>query len=232
MAVMKNARFALILWLATWAAQAAMQQDHQAIIAVVTRFIQEQTRSLSGNVTVQVDALDTRLNLAACSAPEAFIPPGGHLLGHGTVGVRCLKTPEDPGWTVYVPVQVTLKTTLLVARKSLSAEKVLTADDFIEQSGEATRADLLTSPAQAIGKVVKQGVGAGQALRQDMVRDAYTIRQGQTVQVLVEGKGFKVSSEGQAMNNAAEGQSVQIRSASGRLITGTAGENGTVRVSP
>ncbi len=229
---MKTMRFALILCVLAWAAQAATQQDQQAITGVITRFIQAQTRPLSGTVTIQVETLDPRLNLAACSAPEAFIPPGGHLLGHGTVGVRCLKTVEDSGWTIYIPVQVTLKTTLLVARKSLPVEKILTAEDVVEQSGEANRADLFTSPAQVIGKVVKQGVGAGQVLRQDMVRDAYTIKQGQTVQVLVEGKGFKVSSEGQAVNNAAEGQSVQVRIASGRLITGVAGKSGIVRVGP
>jgi flagella basal body P-ring formation protein FlgA len=228
---MKTVRFALLLWGATWAVHAATPQDHQALVDVVTRFVQDQTRSLSGKVSIQVEAPDSRLNLAACAAPEAFIPPGGHLLGRGTVGVRCLKSAEGPGWSVYIPVQVTLQTTFLVARKAIPAEKILSAEDFVEQNGETNRADLLTSPAQAIGKVVKQGVGAGQALRQDMVRDVYTIRQGQTVQVLVEGKGFKVSSEGQAMNNAGEGQSVQVRSASGRLITGVAGENGVVRVS-
>jgi flagella basal body P-ring formation protein FlgA len=229
---MKTVRLALLLWGASWAVQAAPAQDHQALVEVVTRFVQEQTHALSGKVSIQVEAPDSRLNLAACASPEAFIPPGGHLLGHGMVGVRCLKTAEGPGWSVYIPVQVTLKTTFLVARRALAAEKILSADDVVEQTGETSRTDLITNSAQVIGKVVKQGVGAGQPLRQDMVRDVYTIRQGQTVQVLVDGKGFKVSSEGQAMNNAGEGQSVQVRTASGRLITGVAGENGVVRVNP
>ncbi len=232
MVAMKTARMFLILLAWTQAAVAAPQQDRQAIAELVTRFAQDETRSFPGTASIQVDALDPRLNLAACASPEAFIPPGGHLLGRGTVGVRCLRTAEGPGWTVYVPVQVTIRTTLLVARKPLPAEKVITADDIIEQSGEATRPDLFTSSAQVLGKVVKQGVSAGQVLRQDMVRDVFTIRQGQTVQVVVEGKGFKVSTEGQAMNNAAEGQSVQIRTASGRMISGTAGGEGVVRVSP
>ncbi len=232
MVVMKTVRLALLLWGASWVVQAAPLQDHQALVAVVTRFVEDQTRSLSGKVSIQVEAPDSRLNLAACASPEAFIPPGGHLLGHGMVGVRCLKAAEGPGWSVYIPVQVTLKTTFLVARRALTAEKILSAEDVVEQTGETSRTDLITSPAQVIGKVVKQGVGAGQALRQDMVRDVYTIRQGQTVQVLVDGKGFKVSSEGQAMNNAGEGQSVQVRTASGRLVTGVAGANGVVRVNP
>ncbi len=232
MAVMKTLRITLLLWGASWAIQAAPLQDHQALVEVVTRFVQEQTRSLTGKVSILVEAPDSRLNLAACASPEAFIPPGGHLLGHGMVGVRCLKTAVEPGWSVYIPVQVTLNTTFLVARRALAAEKVLSAEDVVEQTGETSRTDLITSTSLVIGKVVKQGVGAGQALRQDMVRDIYTIRQGQTVQVLVDGKGFKVSSEGQAMNNAGEGQSVQVRTASGRLITGVAGENGVVRVNP
>jgi flagella basal body P-ring formation protein FlgA len=135
-------------------------------------------------------------------------------------------------WTIYVPVQVTLRTVMLVARKPLFAEKVLTADDVATQDGESTRPDILTDPAQVVGKVLKQGIGAGQLIRQDMIREPYTVRQGQSVQVQVEGRGFRISTEGQAMGNAAEGQSVQIRTASGRFVAGTAGMDGTVRVAP
>ncbi|MDE1981779.1 MAG: flagellar basal body P-ring formation protein FlgA [Betaproteobacteria bacterium] len=221
-----------LLVLASFSAFPERGQDQEALLRTVTDFVQGQIRSFPGKAVISVEHLDPRLNLASCPAPEPFIPPGGHLLGHGSVGIRCAKPDTGAPWTIYVPVQVTLRTVMLVARKPLSAEKVLSADDIAEQNGEATRPDILTDPSQAIGKVVKQGLGAGQVLRRDMLRDPYAIRQGQSVQVQVEGKGFRISTEGQAMGNAAEGQSVQIRTASGRLVAGTAYGNGLVRVSP
>ena len=233
-ASMKLARWISgLLLLASFAAQPAALQDHDALVRAVTDFVQEQVRSLPGKPTVAVEHLDTRLSLSACPAPQLFVPPGGHLLGHGSVGVRCGK-PVSGGapWTIYVPVQVTLRTVMLVARRPLFAEKVLTADDVATQEGEATRPDILTDPAQVLGKVLKQGIGAGQLIRQDMIREPYAVRQGQSVQVQVEGRGFRISTEGQAMGNAAEGQNVQIRMASGRLVAGTAGVDGTVKVTP
>ena len=222
----------VLLLLSSIPAFAEKAQDQEALLRAVTAFVQGQMHSFQGKTTVSVEHLDSRLNLAFCPAPEMFIPPGGHLLGHGSVGVRCAKPEAGAPWTIYVPVQVTLHTVMLVARKPLSAEKILSAEDIAEQNGEATRPDILTDPSQAIGKVVKQGIGAGQVLRQGMLRDPYAIRQGQSVQVRVEGNGFKISTEGQAMGNAAEGQSVQVRTASGRLVAGTAYSNGVVRVTP
>lgn len=220
------------LFLASFAAQPSGFQDRDALVSAVTDFVQDQVRSFPGKANIAVERLDARFNLPDCPALDMFVPPGGRLLGHGSVGVRCAKPVSGAPWTIYVPVQVTLRTAMLVARKSLSAEKTLTAEDVAVQDGEATRADMLTDPAQAIGKVMKQGIGAGQVIRRDMVRDAYTIRQGQTVQVRVEGNGFRINTEGQAVGNAAEGQGVQVRTASGRLVAGVAGADGTVRISP
>ncbi|MDE2342867.1 MAG: flagellar basal body P-ring formation protein FlgA [Betaproteobacteria bacterium] len=222
----------LLLLLSSVPAAAETRQDQEALLRAVTAFVQGQMHSFQGKTTVSVEHLDPHLSLASCPSPEMFIPPGGHLLGHGSVGVRCAKPESGAPWTIYVPVQVTLHTVMLVARKPLSAEKILSAEDIAEQNGEATRPDILTDPSQAIGKVVKQGIGAGQVLRQGMLREPYAIRQGQSVQVRVEGSGFKISTEGQAMGNAAEGQSVQVRTASGRLVSGTAYGNGVVRVTP
>jgi flagella basal body P-ring formation protein FlgA len=63
-------------------------------------------------------------------------------------------------------------------------------------------------------------VGAGQILRYDMIRAPYTIKQGQSVQLLAKGTGFSVSSEGQALGNATEGEIASARTASGQIISG------------
>ena len=209
---------------------AAAQQSHAEIRAVAVAFVRAQTLALPGQVAVQVDEIDQRITLPACTALEAFVPPGGKLLGNGTVGVRCPGAKK--GWTLFIPVQVKVSATLLIANKPLQQGQALQANDLAGLSGELTQTGMLTDPAQAIGKVLKFSVGAGQVLKRDMLRDPYAVTQGQTVQLQVEGSGFKIRSAGQALNNAAEGQSVRVRTSSGHVVSGKARLGGTVEVRP
>jgi flagella basal body P-ring formation protein FlgA len=56
--------------------------------------------------------------------------------------------------------------------------------------------------------------------------------QGQTADVRVSSRGFSVRASGQALNNGAEGQSVQVRMASGQVISGMVAADGSVEVRP
>ena len=84
----------------------------------------------------------------------------------------------------------------------------------------------------AIGKVLRYGIAAGQVLRENMLRAPYSITQGQVVQLVVQGGNFSIRSEGIALNNAGEGQTVQVRTSSGRVISGIAGTGGVVEIEP
>ena len=71
---------------------------------------------------------------------------------------------------------------------------------------------------------------AGAVLRQDMLKTPMAIQRGQTVLVTSNGKGFSVSAEGKAMGSAGEGQIVQVKVASGELVSGVARPGGQVEV--
>lgn len=231
---MKFSRLLLfpILWLAALPAHAGVpsgaQQSHAEIREAAAAFVREQTSSLPGQVAIKVGEIDRRIVLPACPALETFLPPGGQLLGNSTVGVRC--PGGKKGWTLFVPVHVSVTANLLVANKPLQLGQVLRAEDIASQSGELAQVGLLTDPVQAVGKVLKYNIGAGQILKQDMLRAPYAVTQGQTVQLQIGGKGFSIRSEGQALNNAAEGQAVQIRTSSGQMVSGVARSGGIVEV--
>ena len=210
-------------------AQAGPQQSHAEIHEAIAAFLRAQTLALPGEVTIKIDEIDRRISRPTCPKLEAFLPPGGKLLGNSMVGVRCL---GKNGWSLFVPVHVKVSASLLIANKPLQQGQVLHAEDISSQSGELTHAGILTDPLQAVGKVLKSSVGAGQVLNKDMLRAPYAITQGQTVQFQIAGEGFKIRSEGQALNNAAEGQAVQVRTLSGQVVSGTAQPDGTIAVSP
>lgn len=218
-----------VLLLTALSAWAGTQQSHAEIHEAITAFVRAQTLTLPGEVTIKVDDIDRRIARPACQKLEVFLPPGGKMLGNSMVGVRC---PGKSGWTLFAPVHVKLTANLLIATKTLQQGQVVHAEDISSQSGELAQAGILTDPLQAVGKVLKHGVSAGQVLRQDMLRASYAVTQGQTVQLHVAGTGFRIRSEGQAMNSAEEGQTVKIRTLSGQVVSGTAQSDGTVAVRP
>lgn len=215
-----------LLYLVSPSASVAAPQNHAEIRDTVFAFVRAQTQALPGKVSIQVEELDKRIVLTACTSLEAFLPAGARLNGNSSVGVRCN---AKQGWSVFVPVTVRISVSLLTASNTLQQGQIVRAEDLAGLSSETLQADTLTDPAQTIGKVMKFGVGKGQLLRQNMLRDPYTVTQGQTVQLLVEGQGFSIRSEGQALNSAAEGQTASVRTTSGQKVTGVV-KNGIIEI--
>jgi flagella basal body P-ring formation protein FlgA len=218
---------ALLCAMSVWAVP---QQSHAEIRTIITAFVHEQTLNLPGQVTITVNEIDRRVSLPACPTLEAFLPPGGQLLGNNTVGVRC--TTSMKKWTLFVPVHIKVSANLLIANSPLQQGHVLIAEDIGSQKSELAQTGSLTDPLQAIGKVLKFSVGVGQVLKQDMLRAPYAVRQGQTVKIQVERQGFKINTDGLALSNAAEGEAVQVKTSSGQVVNGVVQPDGAVNIRP
>jgi flagella basal body P-ring formation protein FlgA len=204
-------------------------QDIGAIRKAVDHFVQKNTADLPGQATSTVGAIDPRLQLPSCTAPEVFLPTGSRLWGNTTVGVRCQSTSP---WTIYVPVSVRIMALTAVATRPLSAGQTVSQADVTTQSSDLSQlpAGVITDPAQVIGKTVILSASTGQAFRHDMLRAPQVIQQGQTVKLMAKGNGFQVTSEGKALGNATLGQMVSVRNQSGQVISGIAKQNGVVEV--
>lgn len=219
---------ALILLLANLPAMAATAP--QDIVGnAVHHFLRKETQGLPGNVSFHIGSIDPRTQLAPCPAVEAFQPAGARLWGKTTVGVRCT---APNGWVIYVPVQISVTANYLATAKPLSQGQVVALTDLMAQSGDlaALPSGVLTEPSQAVGKTLRNSVGAGQPLRSDMLMAPLIIKQGQAVKLIANGTGFSVSGDGTALGNAAEGQTVQIRTPSGTTISGIARPGSVVEV--
>jgi len=227
---MKKTLFALLAMIALNAAPAwaGKAQSHAAIRETAEAFVRAQTKALPGKASIQVAELDKRLNLPACPTLEAFLPPGAQLNGNSSVGVRCI---SKQNWSIFVPVSVKITITMLTLNKTLQQGQTVHTDDLGSLTSETLQTGTLTDPAQAVGKIMKFGVGAGQILRYDMLRAPYTVKQGQAVKVQVLGSGFRVASDAQALSNAADGETTTARTASGQLISGIV-KGGVIEINP
>lgn len=222
-------------------ASAGVPQNHAQIRNVVAAFVQQQTAALPGKVTYQIDEIDRRIMLPKCAELEAFLPSGSQLIGKTSVGVRCASPPKEEandrpahanGWSIFVPVQIRLNLNLLTSARQLPLGHTLQEQDLASQTTESSQSGGFTDPKQVIGKVLRYSLAAGQVLREDMLRQPYSVTQGQIVQLAAQGNGFSIRSEGVALNNASEGQAVQVRVGSGRVISGVARAGGVVEIVP
>ncbi len=225
---MKRLCYFLLLFCCTTAG-ATEWQSLPAIHAAVGAFVEEKVASQPGHYTITVNHVDSRLKLARCEQLEPYQPVGSHLWGSISIGVRCLApTP----WSLYVQVSIKVTNNVLVAVRPIANGQPVQADDVQLQSRDITNiaGSVLTSPAQAIDKIVATQVSSGTILRSELLRMADVIAQGQSVKLLAQGAGFRVSSEGQAMNNAKAGQVVSVKTRSGQIIKGIAKGDGVVEV--
>lgn len=207
----------------------AVTQDNVQLRNIAVSFVKQQIASLPGKVSYKVDEIDPRTAMPACSRLEAFLPAGSQFIGRTSIGVRCMET---NGWSIFVPVQIRISMNLLVSARQLPMGHVLQAQDLTSQTIEISRTAGLSDANQAIGKVLRYGIATGQMLREDMLRQPFSVKQGQIVQLLVQGDAFSIRSEGAALANASAGQTVNVRSSSGRVIGGVAQANGVVEIGP
>jgi flagella basal body P-ring formation protein FlgA len=205
------------------------RQDPAALRAVAEQFLQTQTAGLPGRASVKVGAVDPRMSLAACPAPEAFLQPGARAWGKTTVGVRCT---APSVWTVYIQAQVSVLADYVAAAVPLAQGQPLEQGQLVLLQGDITAMPngIITAMAQAIGRSPTVSLAAGTPLRLDTLKSKPVVQQGQTVRLVSSGAGFAVSSEARAIGTAGEGQVVQVRTATGAIVSGTAKAGGLVEV--
>lgn len=208
---------------------APARQDLGALRAIAEQYLQTQSAGLPGVVTVTVGAVDGRMQLAACPAPQAFQQPGARSMGKTTVGVRCT---APVAWTVYIQSQVSVMADYVAAAMPLAQGQQIEAAQLVMAKGDlgALPNGVVTDMAQAIGRTSSMSLAAGAPLRADLLKSKPVVQQGQSVRVVSGGAGFKVTAEAKAIGTASDGQVVQVRTPGGAIISGVARAGGLVEV--
>lgn len=209
--------------------QSPSKQSLVEIKERVADFLQKQTIGYPGKTNITVGNIDPNTKLAVCQNLEIFMPNGSRAWGKTSVGVRCS---GQVNWTIYVQANISVLAQYLVAAAPLAQGTVVLQEHCLFENGDLTQLPpgIFTDISQALGRTVNISVPAGTVLRQDILKASPVVQRGQTVTVTSQGNGFKVAAEGQALGNASEGQVVQVKVASGQVITGIAKASGHVEV--
>lgn len=207
----------------TQAAQPATSPDAGArdSAEVARRYVAAHQPWQNLATVISVDSLADSSPFLRCSqAAEAFLPPGQSIGRRTSVGVRCA---GQPSWTLYVPVSVQAYADVLVLRRTLPPRAPVTSADV-----EPARRDIAalgygyldTLPAAGNWRL-RQAVTAGNALTPlDLEPDAL-VRRGQSLMLVNENGGIRISQRGEALADAALGARVAVRNRdSGRQLDG------------
>jgi flagella basal body P-ring formation protein FlgA len=205
------------------------RQDLGALQKLAEQFMKVQTTGLSGTVNIAVEPVDNRLNLAACTSPQAFMPNGGRLWGRTTIGIKCI---APSPWTVYVRATVQVIAEYIVTSAPLAQGQVIGPNDITKVKGDLSNLPngIITDPAQAVGRTANISLALGAPIRQDALRSNRVVQQGQAVRVVSTGPGFQITTEARALTNGSEGQMVQAKTSAGQVVSGIAKAGGILEI--
>ncbi|HKJ09230.1 MAG TPA: flagellar basal body P-ring formation chaperone FlgA [Gammaproteobacteria bacterium] len=194
-------------------------QSRAEIRSAAQAFLHKQVREhFPGKSRIHVGHLDSRLRLNRCNGRlKAFLPPGGHLKGNTTVGVKC---DARAGWTVYVSARISLFGKVLVTTHPLArGDRVARADvKAVERDLSRLPYGYISDLSDARGKLVTRMVATGAVLTPGMLTAPRLIHRGDRVMVVAQAAGLQVQMAGKALGDGAAGEKIRVQALSSKRI--------------
>ena len=172
----------------------------------------------SADSQITVLPIDPRLRLAQCGLPlAAQLPPGANLAARATVNVSCAGPVH---WSVYVPVVVESRITVLVLKHAVARQSRLTADDVTLETRRmaGTVTAYLSAVSELTGRTVRRPLALGTALSVEMFDADTVIHRGQEVTLVAGGGAIEIRAAGRAMTDAPAGARVQVQNLSSMTV--------------
>jgi flagella basal body P-ring formation protein FlgA len=177
---------------------------------------------------ITVLPIDRRLRLAQCgSALSAQLPPGTSLTARVTVGISCAGPTH---WSVYVPVALESRISVLVLRHAVAPETRLTAADVAVETRTTAGMPIayLSAVTELAGRTVRRSLAVGTTLSVDMFVADTVIHRGQEVTLIAGGPSMEIRAAGRALNDAPAGARVQVQNLSSMTVVEGVAESGDV----
>jgi flagellar basal body P-ring formation protein FlgA len=199
-------------------AASAATTEHR-VRAFAEQWLQQHYAQPGSRVETHAAALDSRLHLAECALPlDAHLPDNVRAAPRMSVLVRC---PQADGWTVRVPVQLTLYRKVLVASRPLIRGDGIVAADVHPEERDITRLGYgyIENLDQVASRALSRPLRAGSVLTPAALGGRRMVRAGDHVQLIAELEGIQVRANGIALGSGDSGARLRVRNgSSGRVI--------------
>ena len=180
------------------------------------------------NIQVTVQPFDLVKKFPECVDPLFFLPGQLPVLrGSMRIGLRCTK---PSAWVIYSKALVQEATTRYQLKTDLPMGHVIRLHDLLPVSSfqKESMTGANSNPQQFVGRTLTRPLLAGTVLQSNLTQNNWLVKGGQNVTVVSAGAGFKISSEARALGNAVFGQLVQVRTASGQILSANVLSDGSV----
>lgn len=198
-------------------------QSLESIRRAATRYVEANAQTSDRDFQVSASNLDPRLRLQRCERElEAYLSPGAQIGTNTTVGVRC-SGPKR--WKLYVPVRMSIRADVLIARKSLEAGSVLTPEDFVTARRDiaSLHGGYRLASEPVTGLVLKRRLSEGQPLRASLLTTPRIVRRGQALSIVSGASNGSVAIRmaGTALSDGRLGERIRVKNrSSGRTVEG------------
>ncbi|WCG81887.1 flagellar basal body P-ring formation chaperone FlgA [Pectobacterium sp. A5351] len=193
--------------------------------AQINQFFASRFQGSTNTVNVVIKSPESQW--PQCEAPQITLPGNTKMWGNVSLSVRCGQQRR------FIQTEVQVTGNYVTSSRPINRGTTLTEKDIRLTKG---RLDLL--PLRPIltlqgaqGAVLLRDLTPGQVITASMIRRAWVVKAGQSVQIIAQGEGFTINGEGKAMNNAATGQAVRVRTANGQIVSGITSEDGIILIS-
>ncbi|MXR38323.1 flagellar basal body P-ring formation protein FlgA [Neisseriaceae bacterium B2N2-7] len=199
-------------------------QDLVRLQLEAQRFVDQQSASGRGPMR-DVSPPDARLFLPACPDLSIAWPAG---VPAESVAVRC----PVLGWSIALPLKARGVASVYVAASLIGAGQTVGIGDIrlAAVANPALARQGVSDSSQLVGRAARTQIPPGAVIRVTALRAPFVVRMRQPVRAMVSQDGLRVSAEGVANNNAAVGEPVRVRMPGGRVVSGIADADGSVRV--
>lgn len=205
--------------------------DVLALRAQAAAWLEQQAIMTFPGVTAvaEVGEVDSRLRFPACAEPRFFLPSNAPLWGRGSLGVSC----DAPSpWSLYLSYRNRMSGPALVATRPLAAREAPVAGAIEIRQIEYAQSPNLYPQVLPRDARLNRPVAAAQPLLIGWLSLPTVIHAGRPVRLQRRTQTFTVSQEGIALGSAAPGGNVRVKTPGGRIVHGTAQQDGTVEVRP
>ena len=207
----------------TGVATAAESLGSDDIKATVNRYmavhIADLANSYGENVRIeyQIKNLDPRLALAACPAPLNTELKSVNNMGRINLKVSCA---HQQRWSIYVPVEVDLYRSVVVAMMPISRGEQISASqlDQREMNISQLNGSYFTDLNDVLGMQARRTLNADSPIIAQHIEPPLIIKKGETVLVTAKSGGLAVKIPGIALNDGHQGQQISVRNKQSKRV--------------
>lgn len=177
------------------------------------------------NLHVQVTALDPQMNLPVCekTIERTLAQPLSKPVN--TIILTC-STPQK--WVLYIPIQVSMMTSMLVASRKINPTELINHDNVTLELRDKnqTQDDYFTAIQNVEGHVANRMIPAGSILTKNQIKPIPLVRKNQPITLILKYGALQISMSGLAKTDGFLHDTIKILNPSSKkwvdgIVTGS-----------